>query len=300
MPASMPTVASRRARRQTHQESDAHGASVLYHPLSALAVWLQPEGVMANHTHRASASLKRRVWERVLRPLRGRPAPRVTWHTRGGWLGAHFPAVIPACRLQSTIEGLAAATNQLGAQRLADAYGEHGATRTPDHVRSSARAGNVYAWLAEHRAHATIVEFGAAFGVSGMYFTAGLEAAGRGHLYSFELNPEWAEIAERNIRTISSRVTLTRGAFEDHVGVVPGPIDLAFVDGIHTYDFVWRQYQILRPLMAPGGLLLFDDIDFRQRENRMPEVWNDLCRQPDITAALEVDGRLGIIELHAT
>jgi hypothetical protein len=81
---------------------------------------------------------------------------------------------------------------------------------------------------------------------------------------------------------------------------VPGPIDLAFVDGIHTYDFVWRQYEILRPLMAPGGLLLFDDIDFRKPENRMPEVWNELRRQPDLAAALEVEGRLGIIELGAT
>ena len=254
---------------------------------------------MTNKAPGTSAPLTRRVLNRLLRPFRGRPTPRITWRTRGGWLGAHLPAVVPPCRLHDQIEQRAAATNQLGAQRLADAYGEQGATRTPDCVRSSATAGDLYAWLAEHRAASTIVEFGAAFGVSGMYFTAGLEAAGRGHLYSFEINPAWADIAERNIRSISSRVTLTRGAFEDHVAVVPGPIDLAFVDGIHTYDFVWRQYEILRPLMAPGGLLLFDDIDFPKHENRMPEVWTDLCREPGVAAALEVDRRLGIIELSA-
>ena len=42
-----------------------------------------------------------------------------------------------------------------------------------------------------------IVEFGSGFGVSGMYFAAGLEDNQSGHLYSFEINDEWADVAER-------------------------------------------------------------------------------------------------------
>ena len=75
-----------------------------------------------------------------------------------------------------------------------------------------------------------------------VYFATGLEAAGSGHLYSFEINREWADIAERNIRSVSNRFTLTRGSFED---VLTAPIDIAFVDAIHQYDFVMRQFEIL-------------------------------------------------------
>ena len=149
----------------------------------------------------------------------------------------------------------------------------------------------------EQRRPATIVEFGAAFGVSGMYFTAGLEAAGSGHLYSFEINREWADIAERNIRSVSNRFTLTRGAFEDCVAdVLTQPIDMAFVDAIHQYDFVMRQFDILKPRMSAGGVICSTTSTSRSRCAYGRGVAGH--RQPaDVVAAVEVDGRLGIIEV---
>ena len=77
-----------------------------------------------------------------------------------------------------------------------------------------------FAWLAEQRCPQTVVEFGSAFGFSGMYWVSRLEAAGAGHLYSFEINPIWAEIARSNISHIGTRFTLTMGSFEDHVDTV--------------------------------------------------------------------------------
>jgi predicted O-methyltransferase YrrM len=72
---------------------------------------------------------------------------------------------------------------------------------------------------------------------------------------------------------------------------------MAFVDAIHQYDFVMRQFDILEPRMSPGGVILFDDIDFRKPGARMGEAWRDLAGRPDVAAAVEVNGRLGIIEL---
>jgi predicted O-methyltransferase YrrM len=235
----------------------------------------------------------------LMRLFRGAPRTQLSleWLKAGGWLSAHLTGSVPQTPRKQHIETLAEATDRLGPQRLADEYGEPGGERTPALVRSSSRAGDLYAWLVEQRRPATIVEFGAAFGVSGMYFTAGLEAAGAGHLYSFEINREWADIAERNIRSVSNRFTLTRGAFEERVAdVLNGPIDIAFVDAIHQYDFVMRQFDILKPRMSRGGLMLFDDIDFPRPGARMGEAWRDLAGRPDVVAAVEVDGRLGIIE----
>ena len=153
---------------------------------------------------------------RLMRLFRRVPQTQVSlaWLKVGGWLGAHLTGSVPHAPRKRHIEAVAVATDQLGPQRLADEYGEPGGERTPAVVRSSSAAGDVYAWLAQQRRPATIVEFGTAFGVSGMYFAAGLEAAGSGHLYSFEINREWADIAERNVRSVSNRFTLTRGSFE--------------------------------------------------------------------------------------
>jgi predicted O-methyltransferase YrrM len=222
----------------------------------------------------------------------------LAWLKSGGWLGAHLTGHVPQGPHKRHIEAVADATNHLGPQRLADEYGEPGGERTPAVVRSSSRCGDLYAWLAQQRRPATIVEFGAAFGVSGMYFSAGLEAAGCGHLYSFEINREWADIAERNIRSVSSRFTLTRGAFEDRVGdVLTAPIDIAFVDAIHQHDFVMRQFELLERRMSHGAIALFDDIDFKKPGARMGEAWRNIAGRPNVVAAVEVDGRLGIIEL---
>lgn len=222
---------------------------------------------------------------------------RLRWRKREGWLGAHLRERIPRAPHKRHIETVAKRTNGLGAQKLDKAYGEVGGVRMPNVVRTAARLGDFYAWLVQQRRPATVVEFGSAFGVSGMYFAAGLVAAGRGHLYSFEINREWADIAERNIRSVGDCVTLTRGSFEDNVHVVPGGIDLAFVDAIHTYEFVTAQFAVLRPRMSSGGLVLFDDIDFRRPGARMREAWEEIAADVCVVSAVEVNGRVGLMEL---
>ena len=220
------------------------------------------------------------------------------WLKRGGWLGRQLTGNIPPAPRKDQIESAAQTTDSLGPQQLAAEYGEAGGTRTPGVVRSSSYAGDLYAWLVQQRTPATVVEFGSAFGVSGMYFCTGLEATGGGHLYTFEINRDWADIAERNIRSISNRFTLTRGTFEDEVAsVVRAPIDLALVDGIHTYEFVTRQFDILKPRMSRGGLIAFDDIDFAKPGTRMHEAWTDIAGSNEIVAAVEIQGRLGLVEL---
>ena len=223
---------------------------------------------------------------------------KVVWkrHTPG-WLIDHLDlATVPKAKRKMLIEDLAWRTDQQGEKPLAVEYSQPGATRRPNQVRSSPVMGDVFAWLAETRRPRAIVEFGAAFGFSGMYWLSGLEAADTGHLYSFEINPIWAEIATVNLTAIGSRFTLTVGSFEDNVDkVVPQPIDIAFVDGIHTYEWVTEQYSILKRKVAPRAILLFDDIDFAT--GRMRECWEEIAADKDVIAACELNDHVGVIEL---
>lgn len=219
-----------------------------------------------------------------------RKALDLKWVKRGGRI-VGLPRRLPRAARKADIESAARATEKLGALPLAEAYGQRGATRKPKQVRAASWQGDLYAYLVDLHDPKVVVEFGSAFGVSGMYLSSALR---RGWMYSFEINPSWADIAERNIKSVTDRYTLTRGAFEDHVGDIPDPIDLALVDGIHTRDFVTRQWHILKPRMAPGGCVLFDDIDFN---HGMGEAWRDVCADPDVVGAVEVSKRLGLVEL---
>jgi predicted O-methyltransferase YrrM len=197
---------------------------------------------------------------------------------------------LPAAPRKAEIEAIAKTTNGIGAQPLAPEY-DLSDTFSPDEVRSPSSQGDLYAYLVAERDPQIVVEFGSAFGVSGMYFATGLQ---QGRLYSFEINPDWADIAERNIKTITDRFSLIRGAFEDHVDDIPAPVDIALVDGIHEYDFVMKQWEILKARMSPGGLVLFDDITYCAG---MREAWREIRADSIVTDSVALWHRLGIVEL---
>ena len=140
---------------------------------------------------------------------------------RGGWLASNLQASMrpPTMPLHLRIEDRARTTNGAGDRPLWSGYSEvadypHSTqgSRTSDQVRTDESMGRFYSWLASQRQSDVIVEFGTAFGVSGMYWLAGLN---NGHLYTFEPNRNWAALAEENLRAISSNFTLSMDTFEE-------------------------------------------------------------------------------------
>ena len=239
-----------------------------------------------------------RILESIRTTVRKPTLLELVWLKRAGWLGANLQDTVPRAWRKRRIERAAARTERLGRQPLAPEYGEAGGERRPGEVRSSPACGDLYAWLVRRLRPESVVEFGSGFGVSGMYFASALEAEHRGRLYSFEINRAWADIAETNIRRVSRRFTLVRGAFEANVdAVVPGSIDIAFVDGIHTYEFVMRQFELLHARMRAGGLILLDDIDFRRPGVRMREAWEDIAADSRVEAAVEVNRHVGLVQV---
>lgn len=202
------------------------------------------------------------------------------------------------------IEARALKTEQRGALPLWEGYSKvegyptktgPDAKRTSDNVRTAQNTGEFFTWLVVQRRPNAIVEFGTAFGLSGMYWLAGLEMNQHGHLFTFEPNQIWADIARENLSEIGSRYSLTTGTFENHADLIGDhTANLTFIDAIHTGEFVRAQLEIVLQKSAPGALILFDDIDF---SDDMQNCWKEISEDRRFAAASEFN-RVGIIELN--
>jgi predicted O-methyltransferase YrrM len=237
----------------------------------------------------------------------------LVWHRRkvDSWLRQNLPersfAVPPLARMRE-IEHIAASINALGPQPLWEGYratyqhnpdvpwAQAALSRTPDQVRSQAEIGCLFAWLAAARRPRLIVEFGTAFGISAMYWAAGLDQAGAGRLLTFEPNEIWRTIAAARLGEFSKRAVSVLGTFEDKIAdhVEHGEtIDIAFVDAIHTSEFVTPQIELLIARLASGGLIILDDISFSDDMRQCWQRWADDSRA---TASVAVADRVGILE----
>lgn len=207
----------------------------------------------------------------------------------------------PRGEKSAQIEEIARQTNAMGPQPLWEGYGGDNVgadTRDPDAVRTDALMGNLYTHLVRGCAPRVMVEFGTAFGVSGMYFLQGMEANGQGCLYTFEPNDVWAQIARKNLAQISDRFRSVVGTFEENVDTtLPAsePIDMAFIDAIHTRAFVVAQLEIVVARCRPGAVVLLDDIGF---SDDMRACWEEVAADPRFVVSAALGDRVGIVELR--
>lgn len=227
----------------------------------------------------------------------------VNFVRKGGWLAQRLgePVELPFLPAHSIVERATKATDAVGERPLWSGYKEirnysRGAreTRRPQQVRIAAITGRFFSWLANVRENPQVIEIGTAFGVSGMYWLAGI---GEGHLFTFDPNPDWTLLARENLSLVSSRFTLTVDTFE-HAGpalIGRDVADIAFIDGIHTREVVHRQLEILMPMMKAGGLVLFDDIGF---SDSMRACWAEISNSSVFAASGAIGRRTGIVELR--
>ncbi len=194
------------------------------------------------------------------------------------------------------IEAIADATNNLGKQPLWGGYQKGNESRMPDKVRTHWLMGPLYSMITEAFKPTTIVEFGTAFGVSGMYWLAGLEANQKGILLTFEPNDVWAAIAEKNLASVSKRFDLTHGTFENNINKFitnDKRIDIAFIDAIHTREFVEPQLEIVLKNCSDHAIILLDDINFSKEMN---DLWNEVAKDKRFVATAALGNRVGMVE----
>ncbi|MHC4992104.1 MAG: O-methyltransferase, partial [Planctomycetota bacterium] len=107
------------------------------------------------------------------------------------------------------------------------------------------------------------LEVGTLGGYSGLWLTRGLAADGR--LITIEKEPRHAEFAREQFERagVSDRVDLRLGAALDRLPEAarelgPESVDVVFLDALKSeYHDYWG---IVRPLIAPGGLILADNV----------------------------------------
>ncbi|MCP2729728.1 O-methyltransferase [Limnofasciculus baicalensis] len=229
-------------------------------------------------------------------------------HSQTYWLTQQFAEDIIKPKkspYSQKIEQIASETNSLGRQPLWDGYltndpaNDRGSTRMPNNVRTASVMGDFYTSLVTKRRPNLIVEFGTAFGVSGMYFLAGLEANQEGELLTFEPNKIWADIARKNLNQISNRFNLTIGTFEENIDQLllnSKTIDVAFIDAIHTSEFVIPQLNIVIERSSPQAIIIIDDINFSED---MKNCWEEVSADSRFAASAKLGNRVGILELKS-
>jgi predicted O-methyltransferase YrrM len=114
---------------------------------------------------------------------------------------------------------------------------------------------------------ARALEIGSYLGASTCYLAAGL-AGVDGHLFCVdtwhnETMPEgerdtFAEFCE-NTKGVRDRITAIRKR-SDEVGLeIPAPVNLAFIDGDHSYSAVKRDFELVQRLLGEDGVVVFHD-----------------------------------------
>ena len=103
-----------------------------------------------------------------------------------------------------------------------------------------------------------VLEIGTYSGYSALSMAAGLPEGG--HIDSLELQQEHADVARRYVAEspYADRITVHVGPARETLEGLDGPWDLVFVDADKTgYD---AYYEAVLPRLAPGGLIVFDNM----------------------------------------
>ena len=109
------------------------------------------------------------------------------------------------------------------------------------------------------------LELGAGFGLSGCYQAAGLAINGAGRLRTLDQEPSLIPRARESYAALGldHLIELTAGPIGETLAPVAAavaPIDFALIDAEHTEDATVFNFDGVRPDLAPGAVVLIDDI----------------------------------------
>jgi predicted O-methyltransferase YrrM len=140
-----------------------------------------------------------------------------------------------------------------------------------------------------------ILELGTNLGISAAHLCAALAANERkqaaGRLVTIEGDPGLAALAREHLHQLghAARCRVVVGRFADVLDSVKtehAPFDLAFIDGHHEERAAHAYWRSLRPAMAAGGCVAFDDIEPGRPVRR---AWRRIVADERLRGASAVD-----------
>ncbi|MFB6950382.1 O-methyltransferase [Streptomyces niveus] len=139
-------------------------------------------------------------------------------------------------------------------QQLADANAEV-------YMPISAEGGKLLYSLIRAARPATVVEFGTSFGISTLYLAAAVRDNGTGRVISSELSADKIAAARRTFAKtgLDDLITVLEGDARETLAALDGPVDFLLLDG--WKDLCLPVLRLLEPRLAPGTLVVTDDVD---------------------------------------
>jgi predicted O-methyltransferase YrrM len=139
------------------------------------------------------------------------------------------------------------------------------------------------------------LELGTALGLSTAYQAAALELNGGGTLTTLEGARGWASVAEEGLASLglSDRTSVEIGPIDETLPQVLariGEVDYAYLDADHAEGPTTAHFDAILERMAPGGVVVLDDISFSED---MRNAWNTIRGRARVGKSLAVR-RLGI------
>ncbi|MFD9860154.1 O-methyltransferase [Streptomyces alboflavus] len=142
----------------------------------------------------------------------------------------------------------------LGPQEQADVNAEV-------YMPISAQGGRLLYNLIRAVRPATVVEFGTSFGISTLHLAAAVRDNGTGRVISTELSAAKAATARRTFAEtgLDDVITVLEGDARDTLAALTDPADFVLLDG--WKDLCLPVLRLLEPRLAPGTLVVADDVD---------------------------------------
>ncbi len=154
--------------------------------------------------------------------------------------------------------------------------------------------GKILFRVVNHFKPLTILELGTSVGFSSMYMALANPSA---QIFTIEGCPKKAEQALSNFNTLQiSNIEQHIGRFDiilpELLGKV-GKLDLAFIDGNHTYKATLRYFDALMKIAHNDTILIFDDIHWSKG---MEDAWSKITVHPQVSVSIDLF-RIGIVFL---
>ena len=140
-----------------------------------------------------------------------------------------------------------------------------------EYLALSPEEGQLIYMLARSAGARRVVEFGASFGISTLYFAAAMRATG-GRLITTEVHPDKCRALRETLARagVADCVDLLEGDARETLKGVEGPVDMVLLDG-------WKSMYLpvltlLRPRLAPGAMVISDNLNHAGTQDFVDQV----------------------------